>query len=141
MLATKPAKIVRTKDLAGRDNGWLMEIASTKDGWSRFLDNAQVYATSISPGTKKGFHLHHKKEIQVTCIKGSLALAVWDGEKITELAIGEDNPITVRVPKEYASAYYNFGPNEAIVINLCSPPYDPDDPEQEDLDLPWEPHR
>lgn len=132
---------MRTKDLAGKDNGWLLEIASTKDRWSKFLDNAQVYATSVASGTKKGFHLHHKKEIQVTCIKGNLAMAVWDGTKMYEFNIGENNPVTVRVPKEHATCYHNFGPDEAIVINLCSPPYDPNDPEQEDVDLPWEPKR
>ena len=68
-------------------------------------------------------------------------MAVWNGKKIIEYRIGEENPLTVRVPKEHAICFYNFGPEEAYIINLCSPPYDPNDPEQEDLDLPWDPKK
>ena len=53
---TKVCKRVVTKDLTGQDNGLLVEIASTKDGWSRFLDNAQIYLPTLVPGKKKGFH-------------------------------------------------------------------------------------
>ena len=136
---TKVCKRVVTKDLTGQDNGLLVEIASTKDGWSRFLDNAQIYLTTLVPGKKKGFHLHHKKENQFICIKGNIAMAVWDGKDMAEYKIGETNPLMVRVPKEHAICFYNPGPDEAYILNLCSPPYDPEDREQEDLDLPWEP--
>lgn len=45
----------------------------------------------------------------------------------------------MRVPKEQVVCFYNPGPDEAYILNLCSPPYDPEDPEQEDVDIPWEP--
>ena len=61
MLSQKACKVVETCDLSGQENGRLMEIASSRDGWSRFLDNGQVYVTILLPGKKKGFHLHHKK--------------------------------------------------------------------------------
>ena len=140
MLNAKKCKVVTTRDLKGAENGWLMEIASTRDGWSKFLDNAQVYLTVLAPGKKKGWHLHHKKENQFTCIKGKVIMAVWDGNKISEeITLDSQNPVTVRVPKEQAICFYNPGAENAYILNLCSPPYDPEDPEQEDLDLPWEP--
>jgi len=51
---TKSCKQVDTKDLSGKTNGFLIEIASSLDGWSQFLDNAQIYLTTVNPKTKKG---------------------------------------------------------------------------------------
>lgn len=138
-LATKTCKKLKTKDLKGKKNGFLLEIASSKDGWSKFLDKAQVYLTTVLPKMTKGWHLHHKKENQFTCIKGQVMMAVWNGKNVQEFRLGGNNPITVRVPKKQAVCFYNPGKEEAYILNLCSPPYDPSNPEQEDLDIPWEP--
>jgi dTDP-4-dehydrorhamnose 3,5-epimerase-like enzyme len=139
MFSQKVCKVVTTKDSGGQENGWLMEVASSRDGWNRFLDNAQVYVTILLPGKKKGWHLHHKKASQLTCIKGKVVIAIWDGKNIEELVLNANKPVTVRVPKEQAICFYNPGPEEAYILNLCSPPYDPQNPEQEDLDLTWQP--
>ena len=139
MADQKGCKLVKTRDLDGSENGWLMEIASTRDNWSKFLDNAQIYLTTLLPGKKKGFHLHHKKENQFTCIKGRVVMAIWDGKKIEEVILDAKKPVTIRVPKEQAICFYNPTTQPAYILNLCSPPYDPNDPEQEDLSLPWQP--
>ena len=141
MADQKDCKVVKTRDLGGGDNGWLMEIASSRDGWSRFLNNAQVYLTVLNPGKKKGFHLHHKKENQLTCVRGKVVVAIWDGNRIEEISLDADKPITVRVPKEQAICFYNPTMDTAYILNLCSPSYDPNDPEQEDLDIPWQPDK
>ena len=138
-ISIKPCKRVITKSFSKKKNGFLLEIASSLDNWSKFLDNAQVYLSTVKPKQKKGFHLHHLKENQFTCIKGKVVMAVWDGKKIKEYKMGEENYITVRVPKELAICFYNYGKDEAYIINLCSPPYDPKVKEQEDLDIPWQP--
>lgn len=139
MLPTKACRVVRTRDSSGQENGWLMEIASSRDGWSKFLDHAQVYLTTVLPGKKKGWHVHHKKENQLTCIRGKVILGVKQGEKIEEIAMDAGQPTTVRVPRDIPICFYNPGDEPAYILNLCSPPYDPKDPEQEDLDIPWEP--
>ena len=56
-----------------------------------------------------------------------------------EYKMGEENRVTVRVPKKLAICFYNYGKDEAYIINLCSPPYDPKVKEQEDIDIPWQP--
>lgn len=139
--STRQCKRVKTRNLSGKINGFVMEIASSRDGWSKFLDNAQVYMTAILPKMKKGWHLHHKKENQVVCIKGRVILGVWDKQKIEEFELDSKSPIMVRVPKEHALCFYNPGEEEAYILNLCSPPYDPQDQEQEDLDLAWTPNQ
>ena len=66
-------------------------------------------------------------------------MAIWDGNKIEEIILDAEKPVTVRVPKGQAICFYNPDNEPAYILNLCSPPYDPNDPEQEDLDIPWEP--
>lgn len=139
MLSQKACKVTTTRDLSGQKNGWLMEIASTRDGWSKFLDNAQIYLTTVLPGKKKGWHVHHKKESQFTCIKGGVILGIKLDDKIEEIDLNDREPVTVRVPKKQPTCFYNPGKESAYILNLCSPPYDPSDSGQEDLDIPWEP--
>lgn len=139
MLSQKPCKLVTTCDLGGAENGWLMEIASTRDGWSKFLDDAQVYLTMVLPGKKKGWHVHHKKESQFTCIKGKVIMGIKSGEQIEEVTLNGNSPVSIRVLREVPVCFYNSGNEAAYILNLCSPPYDPNDLEQEDLDIPWEP--
>lgn len=134
----KKCKLVDTRGFDKKVNGILMELASTHDKWSQFLDNAQVYLTTVRPGRKKGFHLHKLKTNQITCIKGRIVLGVWNGKKIKEYKMDAKRPMTVKIPKKHALAFYNPSKvEEAYIINLCSPPYDPKVCEQEDLDLPW----
>lgn len=139
MLDTKKCKWVKTRDQKGMTNGSLLEIASSLDSWSRFLAQAQVYLTTLKPKMKKGFHWHHKKTSQITCLRGSVVMGVWDGKKMREHKLSGQKPVTFRIPKNHALGFYNYGNEEAWLLNLCSPPYDPNDPEQEDLDLPWRP--
>ena len=137
-VTTKKCKLVNTSGFDKKTNGVLMEIASVRDNWSQFLDNSQVYLTTVKPGFKKGFHLHKLKTNQVTCIKGRIVLGVWDGKRIKEYKMNAKEPITVKIPKKHALAFYNPSKvEEAYIINLCSPPYDPEVREQEDLALPW----
>ena len=130
MLETKSCKVVSTRGLNGHLNGRLIEIASSLDGWSRFIKNSQIYLTSVLPQLKKGFHLHRKKTHQITCIKGKVILGVWDGKTITEKKLDGDKPTTVRVPKNRAICFYNYSSEEAWLLNLCSPPYSAHDKKQ-----------
>ena len=139
MISQKNCKVVATRDLRGSENGWLIEIASSRDGWSKFLDNAQVYLTTLLPRKKKGWHLHHKKENQLTCIRGRVILGVKEGDKIEEIEMNGEQPVTIRISRGVPICFYNHGDEPAYILNLCSPPHNPNDLEQEDLDIPWEP--
>ena len=137
-IQTKACKLVKTKGFDKKINGSLMEIASSRDKWSKFLDNAQVYLTTLNPRQKKGFHLHKLKTNQVACIKGKVILGIWDRKTIKNYVLDSKKPMMVRIPKMHALAFFNPSrTEEAFIINLCSPPYDPKVPEQEDIDLPW----
>ncbi len=130
---TKSCKRVVTRDHEGKENGWLLEIASTHD---QFTENmaGQVYLSVAKPKTVKGFHLHKKKTNHFTCIKGNVKLVVWDGTKYHEYLMGEDNFITVKVKPGEPAAFYNPGDEDAYIINCCFPAYYPGDNEQEE----WE---
>ncbi len=68
----KNCKKVDTFDVTKtKVNGWLLEIASDKDGFTENL-NGQMYITTINPGTKKGFHIHALATYHIICIKGNI---------------------------------------------------------------------
>lgn len=135
-LSTKRCKKIVTKNLQGKVNGWLLEIASDRDGFTENI-KGQVYLTVVKPGKLKGFHLHRLKTNHLTCLSGQATLVAWDGKKFQELHFGDKHFITIKVPPKIPIALYNRGKNDAYIINVCHPAYDFKIKEQEDLDLPW----
>src|SRR3989344_2685554 len=107
-LHTKKCKKVITYNQKNKRTGWLLELNSEKDGWTEFI-KGQVYLTVISPGAKKGFHLHKLKTNHITCIKGFITLGVFDGKRVQSLKIGEDNFLTVKIPPDLPLALFNDG--------------------------------
>lgn len=138
-ISVHKGKRVETRDLAGNKNGWILELNSENDNWTKFI-KGQVYLTVVNPGEQKGFHLHKLKTNHVTCIKGLLTLAVFDGKRVQEFKIGQDNFVTVMVPPMMPLALYNRGKADAYVINYCYPAYDPEVDEQEEVDIDWNPN-
>ena len=126
----KPCKKVITKDSkSGQPNGFLVEIVSARDGWTENI-NGQVYMTTVLPGVFKGFHVHKKKIDHFTCVKGNVFVVTYDKGNYQEHPSGVDNFCTVKIPSGIPHGLYNYGDEEAYVINYCFPPYDPRDPDQ-----------
>ena len=128
---SKQCKKVVTFDHDGKENGWLLEINSVRDGFTKQIPG-QVYLTVASPGAVKGFHLHQKKLDHFTCIKGKIKLVIFDGDKFQEFLMGEGNFITVKVPPKIPHAIHNIGSDDAYVINYCYPAFKADEPDQEE---------
>jgi len=135
-IATNKCEKIETKDEQSKPNGWVLEIASDRDGFTQNIDG-QVYLTVVKPGTQKGFHLHKLKTNHITCIKGFLTVGVYDGKSVEEFKIGEDNFETVKVEPNTPLALYNRGEEDAYVINYCFPAYDPNVREQEEIEIEW----
>jgi len=135
-VVTKKCKRVETVDSQNKPNGWILEIVTDKDNFTEKLEG-QVYLTVVKPGTQKGFHLHKLKTNHITCIRGLLTVGVFDGKKVQEFKIGEDNFETVRVEPNMPLALYNRGNEDAYVINYCFPAYDSNIAEQEEVSIDW----
>lgn len=135
----KPCKKVITKDpKSGKPNGFLVEIVSAKDGWTEHIEG-QVYMTTVLPGVFKGFHIHRKKIDHFTCIKGNVFVVTYEDGKYKEYPSGLDNLYTVKVPPGIPHGLYNYGDEEAYVINYAYPPYDSHDPDQTEWEGSYRP--
>lgn len=137
----KLCKKVITKDgKTGLPNGFLVEIVSAKDGWTEQI-KGQVYMTTVPPGVFKGFHIHQKKIDHFTCVRGNVFVVTYEDGEYREYPSGEKGFCTVKVPPKVPHGLYNFGDEEAYVINYCYPPYDPSDPDQTEWEGDYHPSK
>ena len=134
----KVAKKILTYDHRSKENGWILELNSDKDGWTEFI-KGQVYLTVVKPKKQKGFHLHKLKTNHLTCIKGLVTIGVFDGKSIQSFEIGEDNLKTIKIQPNLPLSIYNRGKENAYIVNYCYPAYEPKVKEQEEVDIEWHP--
>src|SRR3989344_1232890 len=56
-IKTKPCKKIETFDADKKPNGWVLEIVSDKDNFTKHI-RGQIYLTVVEPGLFKGYHVH-----------------------------------------------------------------------------------
>lgn len=130
-VGTESAKKVKTFDLDGKENGWLMELF--KDG-----DKTTAYLSAAAPGAFKGYHLHRVRAARYVCLKGIMNIILYVNGKREEhvLKVGD----RLNIPKDVPTGLQNIGTEEGWLINYPDPPYDPSlkdeqvDYTQEELD-------
>lgn len=112
------AKKVITKDINGNDNGYLIELAT--DG-----RRTTAYLTVAYPGCFKGFHCHFVREANYTCIKGKakIILITWAGKE--EYILDANEPQRLHIPINIPTAFVNEGEEDAFIVNVPIPAYDP----------------
>lgn len=118
---------IETKDTAGVPNGWLLPVWNS--GERPDLRPDQVYVTAIAPGCRKGPHLHMKRRGMFACVAGSVRIVYvdsvnkrWSAELVPGSAPFVVNPGS-------PCALYNFGETEALVINMPSPAWSKEQPD------------
>ena len=127
MVKIKPCKKIQTGD-----KGWLLEIASDKDGFTDI--KGQIYLITVNPGDTKGYHYYRETDYYVTCIKGIVIHTVYDSSgKKTETLMGENNFQTVFMPKGSAHALENVSKEVAYVLMYRTVSWFPGDNEQLDI--------
>lgn len=116
------AKVVTTYDHEGNVNGSLKELY--KDG-----DKTVVYMTSVTPGGRKGYHLHRVRAARYFPVKGKVKIVLWrPGTPIAEKEehiLDATSPQRLFIPKDVATLLVNEGDEEAFFINFPDPAYDP----------------
>jgi dTDP-4-dehydrorhamnose 3,5-epimerase len=122
--------------------GRLMEILRGDD--ALFLKFGQVYMTTTYPGVVKAWHKHEKQADNIACVAGMIRMALYDGrpgsptfKEINEFYLGVHNPSLVQVPPGVFHGWMGVSPEEAVIINIPTEPYDRDHPDEQRLD----PHR
>jgi dTDP-4-dehydrorhamnose 3,5-epimerase len=134
---------VRTKSLRviPDERGRLMEILRADD--EIFGVFGQLYMTTNYPGVVKAWHLHHRQEDMVCCVKGMIKLVLFDAREgsatkgtVSEFFIGDHNPMLVRVPAGVYHGWKGISTDESVVVNVPTEMYDYDDPDEHRL--PWD---
>jgi dTDP-4-dehydrorhamnose 3,5-epimerase len=121
---------VKTKKLKvlPDERGRLMEMLRSDD--DIFIKVGQIYMTSTYPGVIKAWHMHKVQTDNIVCVKGMVKLAMYDPRegsatkgKVTELFIGEHNPVLVQIPDNVYHGWKCVSEDEAIVINCPTEVY------------------
>ncbi len=104
----------------------------------------QVYVTAIKPGCHKGPHLHKVRCGRFICIKGNVRIetrhpaadvpAMWSPwlplVKLTEFSGEQHGHRLIKVEPGVAACIYNDGPAEALVINMPTPAWSKEQPDE-----------
>lgn len=131
----KPCKKVPTLTIdKKKENGWLLEIVSDRDGFTKNL-KGQLYMTVLNPGVEKGYHIHAGAQYFVTCIKGNITSTVYiNKSKKQIIKSGESDFKTYALPLGSAHLLSNkFGKKDAWVLCYRFPAWSLDFPEQLDI--------
>ena len=118
---------IPTLDTEGRPNGWLMPIWNAIDS-PQFRPD-QVYVTAIAPHARKGPHLHNVRRGLFVCLTGQVTLVKrWTDRTIVTRIMTPENGYSI-VPPGVPCALYNYGDTEALVLNMPSPAWSAEDPD------------
>jgi len=121
------------------ERGRLMEILrSDEDFFNRF---GQVYITTAYPNVVKGWHYHKKQEDNMVVIRGMMKIVLYDGRKdsqtfgnVEEHFLGVHSPLLLKIPPLVLHGFKCVSDKEAIVINIPSEPYNPNNPDEFRID-------
>jgi len=116
---------IETFDKDGVSTGYLIPIWNALERPD--LRPEQVYVTAIAPHTRKGAHLHKVRRGCFMVISGSVTIRSRSRDGKYSESDGEQ--LTV-VPPGCACALYNHGDTEALVLNLPSPAWSKDQPDE-----------
>jgi dTDP-4-dehydrorhamnose 3,5-epimerase len=121
------------------ERGRLMEMLRSDD--EIFTKFGQVYMTTTYPQVVKAWHFHKKQDDYITCVSGMLKLVLYDQREgsptcgqVNEFFIGSHNPMLVKVPRTVFHGWKCISEHEAIVINVVTEPYNPEEPDEHRLD-------
>lgn len=129
----KKCKKIDTRDARGTSNGWVLELVSDRDGFTKYL-KGQVYLTVAKSGLFKGYHVHALADYYVTCIKGRVRDIIYTGPwKRRETEMGDDDFKTVFIPKGLPHALENIWKEDAYILIYRYPAWSSDVKEQLDI--------
>jgi len=121
------------------ERGRLMEILRSDD--EMFRTFGQVYMTTAFPGVVKAWHYHKIQTDNFTCIRGTMRLGLYDSRKasstfgaVEEYIISLDDPVLVQIPPEVYHGFKCISPEEAVVINTVTEPYNHAEPDEYRVD-------
>ncbi len=133
-IRVKPCKRIVTKDPATKKtNGFLLEVVSERDGFTKHI-RGQIYMTTVEPGAFKGYHLHADADYYVTCIRGQVREIIYTSAKKKRIIrMGDGDFKTVFLPRGCPHAIENIGDDVAYILVYRYHAWSPEVHEQMDI--------
>lgn len=123
-----------TKDTNdGHVNGSLVVI--WRD-WDNLIKEElkMLYVSSVNSGETKGPHLHTKRNSYFVCIHGKVVFIIkQENGTYVEIESSEDEPVLVKIPKNYPSAHTNLSKGVSRVLALADLAWRPNDDEMKNV--------
>lgn len=123
------------------ERGRVMEILRRDDPC--FSGFGQAYFSTIYPGIIKAWHAHQKQIDTMVVIKGMCKIGFFDGRagspthgQTQTVVAGEFNLLLVQIPPGVYHGFKAISPDEVLLVNIPSEPYDPSSPDE--LRLAWD---
>lgn len=109
--------------------GTLFEIIRFKD--FEIPEGGQVYTFSITPGSRRGDHYHHKKVEWFTCVYGKaiVLLSTVDGKHEAAIELSAEKPMLLYAPTETIHALINQEDELAVIVSYGTVQHDESDPD------------
>jgi dTDP-4-dehydrorhamnose 3,5-epimerase len=121
------------------ERGRLMEILRRDD--ELFGAFGQVYVTTTLPQVVKAWHKHEKQTDNIACVAGMIKLALYDGREgsrsqgeLAQFYLGVHHPILVQIPAGIWHGWMCVSPDEAVIVNVPTEPYNREHPDEQRLD-------
>lgn len=99
-----------------------------------FSKFGEVYFSIVLPGKVKAWRRNKKTTVNYAVVEGNIKLVLYDGNKMQEIHVGEENYCLVTIPPGIWRGFQAIGNKKAIVADLMDRPYDPDDVEKKGQD-------
>lgn len=118
---------ITTFDKDKNPNGWIMPFYKQNDPDFADYDVRFIYASAIAPRTRKGPHVHLKRECRLVPILGRIIATVRVNGEYRSVILDSAKPEVLIVKAGTPFCLENEEGTEAIVVNLANHIWMPDD--------------
>ncbi|MEM7143549.1 MAG: dTDP-4-dehydrorhamnose 3,5-epimerase [Verrucomicrobiota bacterium] len=123
------------------ERGSVGELYDPRWNWHADPLISSTFVT-IHPGKVKGWALHDVMEDRFALLSGKAEFVFFDDRdgsptkgSISKIIISENDRQVIRVPTGLWHAVHNIGPNDVVIINFPTQPYQYEDPDKYRLPL------
>lgn len=122
------------------DRGYLIEIQRNDD--THFPGFGQAYITSTKPGITKAWYRHKQQTDQITVIKGTMLLTLYDSREhsptyrhIQEIQINDSKPLLVQIPAGVWHGFKAISEEDVLLLHLNAAAWVSEKPDEERLPI------
>lgn len=125
IIKTNKLEVITTPD------GELFPVYRDWDEWHNGYVPKMAYISIMRPETKKGVILHKKRTAYITAISGNIILEYANNKTLIQTILSDEiknDHWIIKIPPNVPIMLYNKSINsQAIILNLPSPAWHPDD--------------